>query len=217
VKLNRYYQSMGFRFMGMHEVGEGKLVNLYQQLSADDNTELLILRYCGEADFQQLRHWSISAEYLQQWAGPSLTYPLDDRQLENYLAGANHPAESDKLVYCAVLGIEGIPAGHISLSAIDRKNGSARISRVVVNPELQGRGLGLRMVREVMRIAFEALGLHRLSLGVFDFNMAALKCYTAAGFVREGISREAALFGGEYADCIEMGILEREWQAITPN
>jgi RimJ/RimL family protein N-acetyltransferase len=196
IKLNRYYQSLGFRYMGTHDVGAGRLVNLYEY----------------EADYALMKEWSVSPEYLKKWAGPSLSYPLDDRQLERYLDGANHPAESGLLSYCAVLRATGQTVGHISLSMIDRENGSARISRVVVDPRAQGRGIGLQMVREALRIGFDALRLHRISLGVFDFNTSALKCYETAGFTREGISRETALFGGRYADCIEMGILDREWR-----
>lgn len=216
VKLNRFYQSMGFRFMGMNEMDEGRLVNLYEYKTNHEvvGSDSLFLRYFGEQDFEYLKQWSISPEYLKQWAGPSLSYPLDDRQLSDYIAGANHPAKSDKLIYCAVLGAGGQVAGHLSLSAIDRVNGSARIGRVVVDPGLQGRGIGLRMIQEVVRIGFEGLGLHRISLGAFSFNTAALKCYETAGFTREGVSREAALFGGQHVDCIEMSILDREWRAI---
>jgi RimJ/RimL family protein N-acetyltransferase len=167
----------------------------------------------GEADFGAMREWSISPEYLKKWAGPSLSYPLDDRQLGRYLEGTNHPAESSLLVYCAVQRDTGQAVGHISLSMIDRENGSARISRVIVDPRQQGRGIGLQMVREVLRIGFDGLLLHRMSLGVFDFNTSAQKCYETAGFTREGIAREVAVFGGHYVDFIEMGILDREWRA----
>lgn len=217
IKLNRYYQSLGFHYMGTRDVGAGRLVNLYEYEAETGDPGSVILRYMGEADYALMKEWSVSPEYLKKWAGPSLSYPLDDRQLERYLDGANHPAESGLLVYCAVLRATGQTVGHISLSGIDRENGSARISRVVVDPGSQGRGIGLQMVREVLRIGFEGLRLHRISLGVFDFNTAAQKTYETAGFTREGISREAATFGGRYADCIEMGILDREWRANRPS
>lgn len=69
------------------------------------------------------------------------------------------------------------------------------------------------MIQELLRIAFDGLRLHRLSLGAFSFNQAALKCYERAGFIREGIQREAALFGENYSDCIYLSILDREWRA----
>lgn len=174
----------------------------------------IVIRYFEEADFEYLQRWSVSPEYLKQWAGPSLTYPLDNKQLENYLAGANKSAESALLIYTAELAGAQTAVGHFSLAAIDRNNGSARLGRVVVDPGQQGQGIGLKMVQEAMRIAFEELGLHRMSLGVFSFNTAAIRCYENAGFIREGMAREAALFGNGYVDCIEMSILDREWVSL---
>ncbi|MHA6528985.1 GNAT family N-acetyltransferase [Paenibacillus sp. BAC0078] len=212
VKLNRYYQSLGFCYMGTRDVGAGRLVNLYEYGASGDNP--ILLRYMDESDFQYLQRWSVSPEFLKQWAGPSFAYPLDNGQLKAYLEGANHPASSDKLIYCAVERAGGQVVGHLSLAGIDRVNSSARIGRVIVDPQLQGRGIGRGMIQEALRIGFQGLGLHRLSLGAYAFNTAALKCYENEGFVREGVSREAALFGEHYTDCIEFGLLNREWRAL---
>jgi RimJ/RimL family protein N-acetyltransferase len=70
------------------------------------------------------------------------------------------------------------------------------------------------MMNEMLRIGFEGLGMHRLSLGAYDFNTAALKTYEALGFKREGVLRESALFGEQYVDCVELSILDREWSAL---
>lgn len=215
VKLNRYYQGLGFHYMGTRDMGAGRLVNLYEHFKqAPGHTEML-LRYTSPADFEQLKRWSPSAEYLKQWAGPSFRYPLDEEQLKHYIEGSNHPAESESLIYSAIHSATGKVIGHISLSAIDRENHSARISRVLVDPEFQGRGAGTAMVKEVLRISFDALRLHRVSLGVFEFNTAALKIYEACGFRREGNKRESALFNGQYVDCIELSLLDREWRATA--
>lgn len=212
VKLNRYYQSMGFCYMGTRDIGEGRLVNLYEYGASGNNP--ILLRYMDESDFQHLQRWSVSPEFLRQWAGPSFDYPLDQQQLQNYLEGANHPASSDMLIYCAVEKSGGQVVGHLSIARIDRVNSSARIGRVIVDPQLQGRGIGRGMIQEAIRIGFQGLGLHRLSLGAFAFNTSALRCYENAGFVQEGVSRETALFGGQYTDCIEFGLLNREWRAL---
>ncbi|WP_019910751.1 GNAT family N-acetyltransferase [Paenibacillus sp. HW567] len=212
VKLNRYYQSLGFGYMGTRDMGEGRLVNLYEHGASGDNP--ILLRYMDESDFQHMQRWSVSPEFLKQWAGPSFDYPLDNGQLMEYMQGANHPASSDKLIYCAVERAGGRVVGHLSLARIDRINSSARIGRVIVDPQLQGRGIGRGMIQEALRIGFQGLGLHRLSLGAFAFNTAAIRCYENAGFVREGASREAALFNGQYTDCIEFGLLNREWRSL---
>ncbi|GGF63467.1 hypothetical protein GCM10010912_05670 [Paenibacillus albidus] len=217
LKLNRYYQSLGFYYMGTNDMGGGRLVNLYQQFTDRNDPDAILLRYFSESDFAYIKSWSHSPEFLKQWAGPSLTYPLTDEQLTAYLTDSNHPVNSDKLLFTAVHAASRQIIGHISIARIDRENGSARLARVVVEPGQQGKGLGKRMVHEALRIGFDGLGLHRISLGVFDFNTAALKAYEACGFIREGAMREAALFDGTYVDCIEFSMLDREWRALRPS
>jgi len=47
------------------------------------------------------------------------------------------------------------------------------------------------MVDAVLAIGFDEIGLHRIDLGVFDFNTRAIRCYEKCGFVQEGLAREA--------------------------
>lgn len=161
IKLNRYYQSLGYHYMGTNDMGNGRLVNLYEHFEENYDPDDVILRFISEADFEYLKRWSISDEFLKQWAGTTLTYPLDDEQLQRYIAGANHPTLSERLIFCAVHKASQRVVGHISYLTLDRINRSARIGRVVVDPEYQERGIGRRMINEMLRIGFEGLGLHR--------------------------------------------------------
>jgi RimJ/RimL family protein N-acetyltransferase len=70
------------------------------------------------------------------------------------------------------------------------------------------------MVREVCRVAFDELQLHRVALGVFDFNASALRCYERAGFQREGVKRDLRLVGNTYWSLVEMSMLEEEWEKL---
>ncbi len=65
--------------------------------------------------------------------------------------------------------------GHISLGKIDRINKSARIGKVLVgDTSMRGKSIGKKMMEAVLNVAFVQLKLHRVSLGVFDFNSAAI-------------------------------------------
>jgi RimJ/RimL family protein N-acetyltransferase len=104
--------------------------------------------------------------------------------------------------------------GHVSLGSISRKNRSARISRVLVGDTAQkGRGLCTAMIKALLRIGFEELKLHRISLGVYDFNHGAIRCYEKCGFVREGVQRDIMRYEDHYWSLLEMSILEDEWRA----
>ena len=65
-------------------------------------------------------------------------------------------------------------------------------------------------MRLLVDFAFRDLNLHRVWLQFFDFNTRALKTYTAAGFVREGVMRDAAFIDGRFVDVVVMGKLRRD-------
>ncbi|WP_087975132.1 GNAT family N-acetyltransferase [Oceanobacillus rekensis] len=163
------------------------------------------------SDFQQLINWIDTPEFLLQWGGPAFEFPLNVAQLEKYIENANSD-NSDKLVY-KVVDIETEDViGHISLGKIDRKNKSARVGKVLVgNKNVRGKGIGEQMIKEILTIAFDELYLHRISLGVYDFNTPAISCYEKLGFAKEGLLRDAAKIGEEYWSSWEMSILESEW------
>jgi len=162
-------------------------------------------------DFARLISWVSSPEFLLQWAGPMFTYPLDEAQLGTYWQST--VTESPvRRVYTVVDSTSSIPVGHIELNHIDERNRSATVSRVLVDPDLQGRGYGTHMVREILKIAFEKMHLHRVDLFVFDFNAPAISAYERAGFEKEGYLRDARRIGDEYWSLVHMSVLEDRWR-----
>lgn len=169
------------------------------------------LKYFERSDFKQLIDWIDSPEFLLQWGGPVFDYPLNDNQLKKYIDNANHDY-GETLVYKVIEKESGDVIGHISLGRIDRKNKSARVGKVLVgNKNARGKGIGQQMITEILKIAFDELHLHRVSLGVFDFNVSAITCYEKAGFIKEGLLRDSSKNGNEYWSQWEMSILENEW------
>jgi RimJ/RimL family protein N-acetyltransferase len=163
-------------------------------------------------DFPRLIGWIKTPEFLLQWAGPIFNYPLDEPQLEIYLRGSQEDPPIRK-IYKVMNAADRSVMGHIELDDIDLRNKAARICRVLVGESSERRkGTGLQMVRRVLEIGFDELGLHRIDLLVFDFNRVAINCYEKAGFIREGHIREARKNGNEYWSLYQMSILEHEWK-----
>ncbi|NMP23687.1 GNAT family N-acetyltransferase [Sulfobacillus sp. DSM 109850] len=170
------------------------------------------LQYFERSDFPQLVAWVTSPEFLLQWGGPGFDYPLDEPQLEQYVLEANRPG-SKVLVFRGFDTESGKVVGHISLGQIDRKNQSGRIGKVLVgDPAMRGKGIGQSMIRQTLDIAFDGLQLHRVSLGVFDFNHSAIEMYRKVGFTLEGVLRDARKIGDDYWNLCEMSILAHEWK-----
>lgn len=169
--------------------------------------EVIKLESFKKSDFKQLINWINSEEFLIQWSGNAFTFPLDEQQLEKYIESAN------TLAFKVVDEETSDVIGHISLGQIDNINKSARIGKVLVgNTKMRGRSIGKHMMKAVLHIAFDELKLHRVTLGVYDFNTSAISCYEKIGFVKEGLLRESKRVGETYWNLWEMSMLEYEWK-----
>jgi RimJ/RimL family protein N-acetyltransferase len=163
-------------------------------------------------EIPQLISWVPSKEFLLQWGGPSYTYELMEKQ---FLNDINMMLEENpkSLMFSAKLIASNETVGHIQLLGIDRVNMSARIGRVLVGEkEYRSKGIGLQMINAILDIAFNKLNLHRVDLGVFDFNESAIACYKKAGFIIEGNLRECRKMNGQYWSLLNMSILEDEYR-----
>lgn len=175
---------------------------------------MLKLEPFSQADFQQLIDWIPDSSFALQWGGPAFTYPVTVEQLENYLKDAN-TVNASKYIFKAVDESNDEVIGHISLGNVDRMNRSARIGKVLIGQSAnRGNGYGTQLMLAALTFAFEELKLHKVTLGVFDFNTAAIKCYEKVGFKKEGLLRDARKHENEYWNQIEMGMLENEWKAL---
>lgn len=177
---------------------------------------MIRLEYFDQSNFEQLMGWVNTEALLTNWAGSLFSFPLTKESMEWYLQDTNDLENSDAFLYNVIEVESGEVIGHISLGGVSRKNRSARISRVLIgSPKHKGKGYCSQMLKAVLKIGFEQLKLHRISLGVYTQNSAALHCYLSAGFKVEGTMREVLLQGTEWWSLIEMAILEDEWRAMV--
>ena len=106
---------------------------------------------------------------------------------------------------------EGRLLGEARLDDLDRDPGVARLAIGFYDPAKLGRGLGREAIRLVLAYAFGPLRLHRVGLRVIAYNVRAIRCYAACGFVEEGREREVAYIDGAWHDDVLMGLLAGEF------
>lgn len=165
------------------------------------------LRPFARPDFSRLISWVNSPQMLIQWAGPTqFSFPLTVEQLQVYLQGSEG-AKPVRKIFASLDGAGNV-IGHIELGALDYANQTGTLCRVLVAPQLRGEGFSVPMVREALRIGFQKLQLRRIDLRVYSFNTAAIKCYQRAGFVQEGVLKQALKVGDEYWDTVLMAVLK---------
>ena len=101
--------------------------------------------------------------------------------------------------------------GHIALNNIDFKNCSATLSKVLVgDPQMRGQGLGPKIIKKLLKKAFEDLGLHRIELGVLPLINQLLKV-TKDWIYKRRRKRDFRKLNGEYYNLWQMSMLESEW------
>jgi|SRR5690242_2565693 len=83
----------------------------------------------------------------------------------------------------------------------------------IFDPTERGRGIGTFAVEKMCEIAFVGVGTHRVELGVYPDNVAAIRVYEKCGFAREALLRRYIHHDGEWRDLVWMAILRRDWIA----
>ena len=106
-------------------------------------------------------------DFLQQWAGDALQYPLTMEQL-------------DTLSHCFRIEEDGHFVGMIQ--KIRAEGNNIHIGRFLINPSLTGKGLGSLAMQLFIAMLFEDKSVHSISLNVFDDNPIAKGLYTKLGF-----------------------------------
>ena len=120
-------------------------------------------------DKQTIIYWTNNrgADFLQQWAGDALLYPLTIEAL-------------NVLPLCFRIEAEGSFIGMIQQIRVEGNN--IHIGRFLINPSLTGKGLGTEAMQLFVAMLFEDKSVHSISLNVFDDNPIAKGLYTKLGF-----------------------------------
>jgi RimJ/RimL family protein N-acetyltransferase len=103
--------------------------------------------------------------------------------------------------------------GMCGLHRIDAIARSANFGILIGGEQDRGHGFGIETTRLMVQYGFEELNLNRIELCVFGEHERGIHVYTQAGFVKEGVMREAYYRNGKYQDVIHMAVLRREWSA----
>jgi len=106
-------------------------------------------------------------DFLEQWAGKSLDFPLTESQIDDL-----------KDIYSIFCEKEFIGI----IQKIQKERDNIHIGRFLINPELTGRGLGKRALIEFINLIFQDEDVNSITLNVFDYNAGAKKLYEKVGF-----------------------------------
>lgn len=94
---------------------------------------------------------------------------------------------------------------------VDLIHSDAMVGIGIGERDFWGKGYGTDMMKLCLRYAFMELCVHRVTLGLHEYNPRALRSYEKAGFRLEGRTRKDLMREGQRFDTLWMGILREEW------
>ncbi len=152
--------------------------------------------------------WFADSEYvrLQDW-DPARRFSVKNfqRRIEKY----QESGESFNFFIRTLDGDRII--GDIGIDDINWSHRDCDVGIGLGEREVWGRGYGTDAMRVILRYAFTELNMHRVSLGVFEYNQRGIRSYEKAGFIHEGRQRKYLLKEGRRWDVVYMGMLRDDW------
>lgn len=97
---------------------------------------------------------------------------------------------------------------------VDLIHSNAWVGVGIGDRDFWGRGCGTDVMKLCLQYAFTELNVHRVSLGLLEYNPRALRVYEKAGFHLEGRTRQDVMRDGKRFDSLWMDILREEWMHV---
>jgi RimJ/RimL family protein N-acetyltransferase len=175
---------------------EGKLIRLC--LTDKQKDAALWAKWNNDSDYYRLMD-----------TGPAGLMPVS--QIEEWIVEEASDNESTFSIHTL---IDDRIIGSIGLFGFNRDAGSAWVGIGIGDPYYRGKGYGTDAMKVLLNYAFNELNLHRVNLGVFEFNQRAIRSYEKCGFKYEGSEREFIFKEDKRWSIQNMGILRSEWQEM---
>ena len=90
--------------------------------------------------------------------------------------------EPDNFYPWVALDDEDNVVGHFIMRYLHGDRKILRFGWVIVDDKIRGKGCGRQMLSLGLKYAFEILGVDKVTIGVFENNEPAHKCYAEVGF-----------------------------------
>lgn len=163
---------------------------------------MLRLRPYKKCDAKYVVSWIKDEVEFRKWCADRYeTYPINTGDMNNH-----YTAYDDKDSFWPMTAFdENGVVGHLIMRFTDEEKKVLRLGFVIVDDSKRGMGYGKEMLQLSIKYAFEILGIEKITLGVFENNVQAYRCYKSVGF-RDVETDEYYYFHilGEDWKCLEL-------------
>ena len=171
------------------------------------------LRMYKKCDAKAIIKWLDNKETFTLWGGELFgKFPItEDIINDKYFNHNGDCLESDNFYPVTAFDDNG-PTGHFIMRYINGDNRILRFGWVIVDSSKRGMGYGKEMLSLGLKYAFDILKVSKVTIGVFENNISAFRCYKSVGF-RE-ISENSYDFNGQQRKIIELVITSENYENL---
>jgi diamine N-acetyltransferase len=168
------------------------------------------LRAIERSDLPRFVEWLNDPEVIENLY---LYVPLSLGQEENwYQEILTKPVEEQPLAIEVKQGEGWKTIGTMAFVSINWHDHSSEIGIAIGDKSNWNKGYGTDALRLLLKYGFQTVGLNRIWLRVYETNQRGIRAYTKAGFVHEGIMRQARWQNGKFIHMHIMSVLREEWR-----
>ena len=144
---------------------------------------MIRLRPYKPCDAKSIVSWCKDEKTFLLWGGDHFgTFPISEEIMNRkYFQNNGDCIEEDNFYPVTAFDDEGI-IGHFIMRYLHGDNRILRFGWVIVDDAKRGQKYGQRMLRLGLKYAFEILQVDKVTIGVFEQNASAYRCYLSAGF-----------------------------------
>ncbi|MBR4759280.1 MAG: GNAT family N-acetyltransferase [Lachnospiraceae bacterium] len=162
---------------------------------------MLRLRPYRRSDAEAIVGWIKTERIFRFWCADRFDHypimPSDLNDQYDYSEGA------ENVYHFTAYDEDGI-VGHLNIRFRDPDDlDTVRFGYVILNDARRGQGLGKEMVSLALDYAFNIMKAKKVTIGVFEQNQPAVRCYYACGFKDSGIIESYSIAGEEWR-CLEL-------------
>ena len=150
---------------------------------------MLRLRPYKSCDSKIIEKWIQDKEVFKRWGGERFgEFPISAQIIdEKYSLNNGDCAEEDNFYPWVAFDEENHVVGHFIMRYLNGDNRLLRFGWVIVDDTRRGKGYGTEMLQIGLQYAFDILGADRVTIGVFENNESAHRCYRKVGFADQEI------------------------------
>lgn len=176
---------------------------------------MLRLRPYKKCDAEAVVSWfgTDDEATFRMWCADRYThYPITAEELNAYYAAYEM---SDSFYVMTAFDETGV-VGHMIMRFTDPEKRILHYGFIAIDREKRGRGYGREMLTLATRYAFELLGADLITLGVYDRNLHARRCYASLGLVDgDPANNESCRIMGEDWCFSEMVLRKSAWHPLS--